>query len=61
MHLLENKLFKMHGTYSKALNDVWRNSQYYDNHTKHSVQQNKFHTSKVTAGGTCNCHCNLSG
>ena len=35
MHLLENKLFKMHGTYSKALNDVWRNSQYYDNHTKH--------------------------
>ena len=50
----------MHGTYIKMINDVWGNSQYYDNHTKHAVGQNeKFH--KVTAGGTCNCHCNLSG
>jgi len=50
----------MHGTYIKMVNDVWGNSQYYDNHMKHAVRQNeKFHT--VTAGGTCNCHCNLSG
>jgi hypothetical protein len=57
---LDDKLYKMHDTYIKIVNDVWRNSQYYDNQTKHALRQNEeFH--KVTAGGTCNCHRNLSG
>jgi len=50
----------MHGTYIKMVNDVWRNSQYYDNHMKHTERQNE-ELYKVTAGGTCNCPCNLSG
>jgi hypothetical protein len=57
---VDNKLYKMRATYIKMVNDVWRNSQYYDNHTKHAVRQNEeFH--KVTAVGKYNCHCNLSG
>jgi hypothetical protein len=54
----EDKLYKMHGTYIKMLNDVRRNSQCYVDRTKHAVRHNEaFH--QVTAGGTCNCHRNL--
>jgi hypothetical protein len=36
---LDDKLYSMHGTYIKMINDVWRNSHYYDNHTN-------FHTTR---------------